>query len=653
MLPRRRPRGPRSKPGTVRVTARSAAQGTPARAATARRRRGLHVRHARAGERSREPEPAPGGQHRPVGGQEPARARPGNRPRATGPRAAPASASTCSPVLANREVRLDRDGCSAPASPVESELAPQPAHRSRPRGAPAPPPPRGAPPPHAPPAPFPLPPRPPGPHTRRRPRAPTPRPPTTLSTPSTPDPRAPPTPPATPPGPRPPPNDPPPVPAVTRARARSACPSPSPSPAPDPTPPPAPRGADSCPASIPLILPPRCAGATSSSSSPASAALVYEVVWSRLLARLLGSDAIGDRPGRSPCSSAGMGLGAFLLAGRRAPGARASRGDSSSAYALGARRCGRRRRRSLLEAVLSPGGRRPSARGRLRLSVALPGGPHPGDGRRPFPVMGAALRSARATRTPARPPRASTGRTPSARPPARCFAPFVLLPLLGPERARGGRGGGHARTCSPGSWRTGAGPRLRRRPRARARDRRAVPGSPRPGLHPLDLSPLLLTGFASLAFEVGMVRVLVSLMGASVYAFAIVLAVFLLGIGAGAAGWRSRLAVTPRHGAAGRARPLTPPLAAPLLAGAGLLAPAPVKAGQDAFDARLANLVRSRGRAPREALDRRTRSSRRSASSCCRRLAFGAALPACRRGAASSAAPGSRAGGGARPGSTR
>jgi spermidine synthase len=258
-----------------------------------------------------------------------------------------------------------------------------------------------------------------------------------------------------------------------------------------------------------------------------AAALVDEVVWSRLLGRVLGSDALAS----------GLILGVFLFglgAGAWLFGPRAERAKDP------------RRLFGLLEAAiglwaaaspfaLAAAGVVSSTPARLAVALAFLLVPTLAMGGT-FPVMGrlAIARAADAGSETARFYGANTlGAALGA-----LAAPFLLLPLLGLTGALLAAGLLHA---AAGALAQGF-----QRP-----TRSAASSAPAPRRAPyraLLLAPLLL-GFASLVYEVALVRVVITLTGASVYAFAIVLAVYLLGLGLGsrqAAGWLARAGRGPR-----------------------------------------------------------------------------------------------------------
>ncbi|MEM7306908.1 MAG: hypothetical protein AAF682_09570 [Planctomycetota bacterium] len=296
-----------------------------------------------------------------------------------------------------------------------------------------------------------------------------------------------------------------------------------------------------------------------------AAALVDEVVWSRLLARLLGSDAVGTGVVLAVFLG-GLGVGALLLAGpaRRARDPRRLFLALEVAVGLWA---------AASPFVLDALGPVETLGARLGLAVALLAVPTIAMGGT-FPVMARlAIRSA--AEAGADTSRFYGANTVGAAAGA-LLAPFVLMPAAGLAGTLLCSGALHLVAGALAlalALPAGAAP-------AEETDAAGV----RVPWSPLLLAPLF-TGFASLAYEVAMVRVLVSLTGASVYAFAIVLAVYLLGLGLGsrqAAGWlerEGRGATVLFHAA----------LLAPVGAFAGLLV-LRLKVGQ-ALDAPLENLV--------------------------------------------------------------
>lgn len=262
-----------------------------------------------------------------------------------------------------------------------------------------------------------------------------------------------------------------------------------------------------------------------------AAALVYETVWIRLLARALGGDALGLAVVLAAFMG-GMGLGAALFARAAARSRRPHRLYAQILFGLA------------LWALLSPwmlalpgpveGG---LARLALAFAVLLP--PTLAMGAT-FPLMGR-LTIART---------ADTGRETSAFYGSNTLGaalgalagPLVLMPLLGLDGAllaaagldalaglaalRWLRAPGSATEIDPGSS-PAAGPAPSAAQRGPLRAASAAFYR-----DPLWIGAGLL-GFSGLALEVVLARVLLSVTGASVYAYAIVLTVFLTGIGLG------------------------------------------------------------------------------------------------------------------------
>jgi len=286
-----------------------------------------------------------------------------------------------------------------------------------------------------------------------------------------------------------------------------------------------------------------------------AAALVEEVCWSRLLTRLCGSDAAG----------AGIVIGVFLIGlalGAMLGGGLARRARDPrrlffglelsvagwaavSPFALAS-----------IPAVDSIAARLAIAAAFLLLPTLAMGAT--------FPVMGrlCVQRASDAGRETSLFYGANTlGAAAGA-----LLAPFVLLPLLG---LTGSLFAAAAMNAAAGFGAL----YLIARPR---QDSDAPDPSGAPATSPLAgagavpwnllLAPLLL-GFASLVYEIALVRVLIALTGASVYAFAIVLAVYLAGLGLGSRQASGSLA----EGAKAERVLLLAAGLAPLLACAGLL----------------------------------------------------------------------------------
>jgi spermidine synthase len=239
-----------------------------------------------------------------------------------------------------------------------------------------------------------------------------------------------------------------------------------------------------------------------------AAALAYEVLWSRLLARLLGSDAEGAAL-VLVLFMTGLGAGAALFAGVAARTRRPRTWFAGIELGIGAWACAS-------PYLLALAGPADSYGWNLAVAVlaVLPATLGMGA---TFPLMGRLVIVERATAGRA------TASLYSSNTIGACagavLAPTVLMPLLGLSRGLIGAAlldGIAAALVAI----LPATPRL--------------PVSGRPIWLPVRLAaaPFLL-GFSSLALEVVAARILVTVTGATVYAFALVLAVFLLGIGLG------------------------------------------------------------------------------------------------------------------------
>ncbi len=243
-----------------------------------------------------------------------------------------------------------------------------------------------------------------------------------------------------------------------------------------------------------------------------AAALSYEVAWARLLTRLTGSDAVGIAVVLS-VFMVGMGAGAWLFAGmaRRARDPRRTfailLGSLAAWAALSPHLL------ALLDPVASLAQRVGAAALFLLVPTALMGATFPFMGRLTITSDAGAGRGV-AGFYGANTIGAAVGAL---------ATPFLLLPTLGlsnslaagalldvaaaglaltlavpaPERGDGGRGSGTGRSLR------------------------------------IPLALAFLFGTVSLALEVLLTRLLIAVTGASVYAFGIVLAVFLLGLGIG------------------------------------------------------------------------------------------------------------------------
>jgi spermidine synthase len=240
-----------------------------------------------------------------------------------------------------------------------------------------------------------------------------------------------------------------------------------------------------------------------------AAALAYEVLWARLLSRLLGGDAEGAALVLALFMT-GLGAGAVAFAARAATTRRPRAWFAGVELAVAA------------WAVLSPwmlslAGAEAGLTARLGVAAlaVLPASIGMGA---TFPLMG---RLAIAERDAAgRSTAAFYGANTLGACAGALLAPALLLPWLGLQR---GLAGAALLDVLAALLVWGLPP-----PRSPATEPdRGVLLGPR-----LALPPLLL-GFSSLALEVIATRLLVSVTGSTVYAFAIVLAVFLLGIGLG------------------------------------------------------------------------------------------------------------------------
>lgn len=282
-----------------------------------------------------------------------------------------------------------------------------------------------------------------------------------------------------------------------------------------------------------------------------AAALVHEAIWARLLARVLGSHASATAVILA-VFMAGLGLGALLLS---RPARRTSR--PGRLFALLELSIG-------LWAALSPWilrGLDPVDGTFARALVAglalLPptiamGGT--------FPLMGRLTIAATADAG------AQTSGFYGANTLGAClgvlFGTLVLMPTFG---LSGGLAAGALLNAGAAAlvWGLGAPTRTDEAARTEGRAKPVAAG----GFDTFLFVPLLF-GLSSLALEVLFTRILVTVTGASIYAFAIVLAVFLFGIGLGSRQARASLA---RPGGPARLLAATA-LAVPALALLGVLA---------------------------------------------------------------------------------
>jgi spermidine synthase len=259
--------------------------------------------------------------------------------------------------------------------------------------------------------------------------------------------------------------------------------------------------------------------------SSGAAALVYQVAWARLLARLTGSDAAGVAVVLT-VFMAGMGGGSWLLAdlARRARDPR--RTFAAIATALAAWAALSPVLLALLEPVRGVAARSGAAALVLLVPTALMGAT--------FPLMGRLTIDEE--RLAGREVSGFYGANTIGAAAGALLAVFAILPAVGLSR---------------GLW-TGAA--LDLVAAGLALTLRPAPPLPPPAPAPLEPAPsassprsprsprsfgapLAMTfafGFSSLALEVLLTRLLVGVTGASVYAFGIVLLVFLLGLGLGA-----------------------------------------------------------------------------------------------------------------------
>ncbi len=241
-----------------------------------------------------------------------------------------------------------------------------------------------------------------------------------------------------------------------------------------------------------------------------AAALSYEVLWARLLSRSLGGDAEGAAVVLA-LFMAGLGLGAALFAHRAANASRprtlfAALELFVAAWAAAS---------PWMLSAIGPS----ESLAVLTLLCALVILPPTLAMGATFPLMGRLAIAEHGAAGPA------TSRFYGANTLGACvgalLAPAVLMPLFGLSR---GLAAAAMLDLAAAALVFGLQPA---RPPTPRRARRLWALSPA-----LALIPFLL-GFSSLALEVLLTRLLVSVTGATVYAFAVVLAVFLLGIGLG------------------------------------------------------------------------------------------------------------------------
>ncbi len=277
-----------------------------------------------------------------------------------------------------------------------------------------------------------------------------------------------------------------------------------------------------------------------------AAALVYESVWIRLLARLIGSDA-GGLAVVLAVFMGGMGLGAALcgrLAGRSSHPVRLFAGLEVGLGIWAA----------LTPFMLNLAGPVESGALRMLLCVLFLAPPTLAMGAT-FPLMGRLV--IRAEDSAASDVSGFYGANTLGAAVGALLGPLLFMPYLGLSGALIAAAGLDVVAAA------GALHWLRSKPAGEQRTR------PAPMISPV-LGATFLLGFAGLGLEVVLARLLVSVTGSSVYAYAIVLFVFLVGIGLGS----RQLAGEPGKGgliANGRTLALAA-LALPALSIAGLLA---------------------------------------------------------------------------------
>lgn len=278
--------------------------------------------------------------------------------------------------------------------------------------------------------------------------------------------------------------------------------------------------------------------------STGAAALVYESVWIRLLSRLVGSDA-GGLAVVLAVFMGGMGLGAHLCGGRARRAGRPARWFAGLELGLALWAAAS----PLALQLVSPVG---SAGGRAMLAALFLLPPTLAMGAT-FPLMGRLV--VREEEDAAREVSAFYGANTLGAAAGALLGPMLLMPGLGLSGAL------YAAAVLDVLAALGALRWLADAPPARA-----TRSEPAPLLSPVLVATFLM-GFAGLGLEVLLARLVVSVTGASVYAYAIVLCVFLLGIGLG-----SRQLAGPERSGALRAERRT-------LAGAALFLPAATLVG--------------------------------------------------------------------------
>ncbi|MFT5286506.1 MAG: spermidine synthase [Planctomycetota bacterium] len=246
-----------------------------------------------------------------------------------------------------------------------------------------------------------------------------------------------------------------------------------------------------------------------------AAALIYQVAWARLLARLTGSDSIGIALVLA-VFMAGMGIGAWFFADR----VRSAK-SPATLYAVLSVIMGLWAAASpFLLSSLQPVG---SIETRVAIAMLLLLVPTAIMGAT-FPLMGRLTIDADVSAG------ASTSKFYGANTlgaaAGALLGPFLIFPLVGLSRGLWiGAAFDIAAAGLAVLWlQTG---------RVQAEVKQPDAGSESNSLRTLALTLTLLFGASSLALEVLLTRLLITVTGASVFAFAIVLAVFLIGIGYG------------------------------------------------------------------------------------------------------------------------
>ena len=249
------------------------------------------------------------------------------------------------------------------------------------------------------------------------------------------------------------------------------------------------------------------------------AALIYQVAWARLLARLTGSDSIGIALVLA-VFMAGMGLGAWCFADRIRSSQHPRRLYVALTILMALWAALSPLLLSLLQPVGSIGTRAAVAALLLLIPTAIMGAT--------FPLMGR-LTIDQDDKAGSGTSKFYGANTIGAAVGA-LLGPFLIFPLVGLSRGLWmGAGFDFAAAALAWLWFQPAPQTVREQPRS------SLP-APSSNARPSRNLALLLTmlfGASSLALEVLLTRLLITVTGASVFAFAIVLAVFLFGIGFG------------------------------------------------------------------------------------------------------------------------